>query len=121
MRQNFFIRRRLLRFSLHLALELAEHEEFIRFGLFATAIDFQIAQDQRAFAVALQKNERIGRPKLRRVKHIRVGFAGRDDEAGFATSDFGFRDSGFFLHLAASPFKVVSPDAMYGAYSSNMG
>ena len=112
MRQNFFIRRRLLRFSLHLALELAEHEEFIRFGLFATAIDFQITQDQRAFAVALQKNERIGRPKLRRVKHIRVGFAGRDDEAGLAISDFRFRISGFCFHLASSHFKFFSQNPM---------
>ena len=53
MREHLFIRRRLFRFSLHFALEFAEHDEFVRIGLFAAAIDFQIAQDQRALAVSL--------------------------------------------------------------------
>ena len=43
MREDFFIWRRFFRFSLHFALELAEHDELIRIGLFAPAIDFQIA------------------------------------------------------------------------------
>src|SRR5207253_8755776 len=69
MGEHLFIGRRLFRFSLHLPLEFAEHDELIRIGLFATAIDFQIAQDQRALAVAREKNKWNGRPKLRRVKH----------------------------------------------------
>ena len=35
------------------------------------AIDFKIAQDQRAFAVLFQKNKRIGREEVRRIKHVR--------------------------------------------------
>ena len=61
------------------ALELAEHYKFIRVSLFAAAIDFQIAQDQRSFAVALKENEWIRRPKLRRVKHVGILLARCDD------------------------------------------
>src|SRR5439155_12431472 len=54
MRKNLFIGRRFFGFPLHFAFELAEHDEFIRVGLLATAIDFQIAQDKRALAIAFQ-------------------------------------------------------------------
>src|SRR4029077_880377 len=82
MRQNFFVGRRFFRFSLYLALDLAEHDKFICVGLLATAIDFQSAQDKRAFAIAFEKDEWIGRPKIRRVKHIGIRLAGGDDEPG---------------------------------------
>lgn len=101
MRKNFFVGWRLFRFSLHFALELAKGNELVRVSLLARTIDFQIAQDQRAFAVSLEKNERIGRPELRRVQHIRVILARRYDQAIldfgfwildlFRISDFGFR------------------------------
>src|SRR5262245_17651614 len=79
--ENLFIRRRAFGFSLHFALELAEHDDVIRVGLPWTGIDFQIAQDKRAPAIAFQKDEWIGRPKLRRVKHVGIGVAGGNDEA----------------------------------------
>jgi hypothetical protein len=47
--------------------------------LLATAIDLQIAQDECPFTVALKKYEWIGRPKLRRVKHVGILLAGGDD------------------------------------------
>jgi hypothetical protein len=87
--ENLFIGWRAFGFSLHFALELAEHDEFIRVGLLSTAIDFQIAQDKCALAIAFQKNEWIGRPKLRREKHIGICFAGGDDEAGWFCFLFG--------------------------------
>ena len=81
MGQDFFVRRRFFCFPLQLALEFAEHHEFIRVSLFACAIDFQIAQHERSFAVALEENERVGRPEVRRVKHIGILFACSDDQA----------------------------------------
>src|SRR5215471_20037085 len=81
MGQHLFVRRRLFRFPLQLALELAEHYELIRISLLAAAIDFQIAQDQCSFAVTLKKNEWIGRPKLRRIKHVGILLARSDDKA----------------------------------------
>ena len=89
MRNNFFVRRRLLRFPLHFVLKLAEHDKFICVGLLAASIDFQIAQDKRALAVSLQKNEWIGRPKLCRVQHIRVGVACSDNQARWFGFSFG--------------------------------
>src|ERR1700704_768183 len=83
MRENSFVGRRLFGFSLHFALDLAEHDEFICVGLLATAIDFQIAKDKRAFAIAFEKDEWIGRPKFRRIEHIGIRLAGGDDEAGW--------------------------------------
>src|SRR4029077_10910915 len=83
MRQNFFVGRRFFGFSLYLALDLAEHDKFICVGLLATAIDFQIAQDKRAFAIAFEKDEWIGRPKIRRIEHIGIRLAGGDDKAGW--------------------------------------
>src|SRR6186997_1664308 len=81
MGQHFFVRRRLFRISLQLALDFAKHYKFIRVSLLAGAIDLQITQDQCAFAVALKENEWIGRPKLRRVKHVGILLARCDDEA----------------------------------------
>src|SRR6185503_20820143 len=81
MGQHFFVRRRLFRISLQLALNFAKHYKFIRVSLLAGAIDLQVTQDQCAFAVALKKNEWIGRPKLRRVKHVGILLARSDDEA----------------------------------------
>ena len=87
MRKDFFVGRRLFRFSLHFAFEFAKGNEFVRVSLLARTIDFQIAQDQRAFAVSLKKNKRIGRPELRRVQHVGVMLARRYDQAIFS---FGF-------------------------------
>ena len=98
MRQNFFVGRRFFRFSLHFALELAEHDKFIRVGLLAAAIDFQIAQDKRAFAIALQKDEWIWRPKFRRIKHIGICLAGGDDETGWFCFSFGHEFDFFESH-----------------------
>src|SRR5712692_4413891 len=81
--KNLFIERRVFGFSLHFAFQLTEHDEFVRVGMLATAIDFQIAQDQRAFAIAFEKDEWIGRPKFRRVKHVGIRVTGGDDEAGW--------------------------------------
>src|SRR6266478_9125943 len=83
MRENFFIERRLFGSSLYFALDLAEHDEFICVGLLATAIDLQIAEDKRAFAIAFEKDEWIGRPKLCRIEHVGIRVAGSDDEAGW--------------------------------------
>src|SRR4029077_12305986 len=81
--ENLFIGWGAFGFSLHFALELAEHDEFIRVGLLSTAIDLQIAKDKRAPAIAFQKDEWIGRPKFRRVKHVGICVTGGDDEAGW--------------------------------------
>src|SRR6476659_7228089 len=81
MGQHFFVRRRLFRFSLQLALDFAKHYKCIRVSLLASAIDFQITQDQRPVAGALKENEWIGRPKFRRVKHVGILLARSDDEA----------------------------------------
>ena len=83
MRQNFFVERRFFRFSLYFALDLAEHDKFICVCLLATTIDFQIAQHERAFTVAFEKDEWIGRPKFRRVKHVGIRIAGGDNETGW--------------------------------------
>src|SRR5213080_1194324 len=104
--KNFFVRWRLLRFPLHFTLQLAEHDEFVRFGLLAPAIDFQIAQDKCALAILLEKNERIGREKLGRVKHVWIGLAGGDDkQGGFVVSS---THSVFALHLR-SLFVLIPP------------
>ena len=104
--KNFFVRWRLLRFPLHFTLQLAEHDEFVRFGLLAPAIDFQIAQDKCALAILLEKNERIGREKLGRVKHVWIGLAGGDDkQGGFVLSS---THSVFALHLR-SLFVLIPP------------
>src|SRR4030095_1160394 len=58
-RENLFVRWRGLRVSLHFALQLAEHDEFVRIRLLAAAIDFQIAQYESSLAIALKKNEWI--------------------------------------------------------------
>jgi hypothetical protein len=58
----------------------------VRVSLSAPAIDLQIAQDECAFAVALQKNEWIRRPKFRGIKYVRIRLAGGDDQA----CGFGF-------------------------------
>src|SRR5262249_51657463 len=100
MREHFFIRRRVFGLSLHLALELTKHDKFICIGLLASSIDLEIAQDQRAFAVSLQENKWIRRPKLRGIKHVRVGLACGDDKAGgFA---FCFAHGGLYLSSDSS-------------------
>src|SRR5262249_2073774 len=83
MRQNFFVGSRFFRFPLHLALEFAEHYEFVSVGLLTTAVDFQIAQDKRTSAIALQKDEWIRRPKLRRIEHVGIRIAVGNHEAGW--------------------------------------
>jgi hypothetical protein len=63
MGQHFFVGGAFFDLPCNFAFELAEHDKFVRVSLLASAIDFQIAQDQCPFAVALKENERIGRPK----------------------------------------------------------
>src|SRR5436190_5557223 len=87
MGKNFFVLWRSLLRSLYFALKLTEHHEFIRFGLFSAAIDFQITQDQCALTVALEKNKWIGGPELGGVQDIGIGIAGCYDQArGFILS-----------------------------------
>src|SRR5206468_9728699 len=96
--------------SLHLAFKLAEHDKFICIGLFASAINFQVAQDQRTFPISLKKNKWIRRPKLRGVKHVGIGLAGRNDKTGLPISNSGFSISDF--HLTPSHFQLLSQNPM---------
>jgi hypothetical protein len=64
--------------------------------LLAAPIDFQIAQDQCSFAVTLKEDEWIGRPKLRRVKHVRIMLARSDDKACWPGFSFAHDDSILF-------------------------
>ena len=102
MRQHLFVGRRFFGFSLHFALDLAEHDEFIRLGLLAPAIDLQIAQDERAFAVAFQKNKWIGREKFRRVKHV-----------GIVSLAATMRRAGFVFDLLMCRFSCLRSIAMH--------
>src|SRR5882762_7484721 len=115
MRQNFFIGRRLFGFSLHFALDLAEHDEFICVGLLATAIDFQIAKDKRAFAIAFEKDEWIGRPKLCRIEHVGIRVAGGDDEAGWFCFCFAHSPCYAAWHCRATASVAKSRDGRRSA------
>src|SRR6516165_6357556 len=110
MGQHFLVRRGLFRFPLQLALEIAEHYEFICISLLAAAIDFQIAQDQSPFAVALKENEWIGRPKLRRVKHVGILLACSDDEP----CRFGFRFAHSVRQSTTLNFSACHPERSEG-------
>src|SRR3981081_3286667 len=90
MREHLLVGRRLFRFSLYFALQFAESNEFIRVRLLAPTIDLQIAQDERALAFLLQKNERVGRPELGRIKHVRILVAGGDDQSCFVICSFHY-------------------------------
>ena len=67
---------------LHLFFKLAVGQNLVGLGLFASAIDFEIAQDERSPAILLEKNKGIGREEPCGVKHVRVILACRDDQAG---------------------------------------
>jgi hypothetical protein len=131
--EDLFIERRLFGFSLHFALELAEHDEFIRVGLLATAIEFQITEDKCAPAIAFQKDEWVGSPKFRRVKNVGICLAGGDDETGWLlkrAAEFcgggGFFLRGFFffffflvfLHFFSAGLPCFSSRAMRGTSQS---
>src|ERR1043166_4495400 len=107
MGEHFFIRRRLFRFALHFALELVERDELIRLRLFAPAAHFHVAQDKRALAVLLEKNEWVRREKPRCVKHVRVGFARGYNQARRSISNFGFWISGFHFRFVGPPVDVA--------------
>ena len=82
MRQHFFVWRRFSEFSLHFALELAERNEFIGLRrLFAPRSISRSLKTNGAFAVLLEKNERIRRQEFGRVKHVGIVLARRDDQA----------------------------------------
>jgi hypothetical protein len=81
MRQHFFVGGRLLGLALHFAFELVEHDKLVRLRILLRSIDLQIAQDQDAFPLLLKKNKRIADENPRRVKHVRVSVAGRDNQA----------------------------------------
>src|SRR5207249_11531727 len=98
--QNFFVGRRLSGFSLYFAFELAEHDKLVGVGLLAASINLQVAQHERAFAVSLQKNKWIRRPELRRVKHVGIGLAGRNDETRW--SCLWFTHCGLYFSSATS-------------------
>ena len=81
MRDDLFIRRRLFRFALHFTLELIVGNKFIHLRRPSATTHFEIAQDNCALTVLLEKNKRVARPEFRRVKHVRVDVARRDDES----------------------------------------
>ena len=82
MREHFLIRRRLFRFTLHFALELIERNELVDLCGPATTIHLQVAQNDCALSVLLEKNEWVASPKLGRVKHVGIDVACRDDQSG---------------------------------------
>jgi hypothetical protein len=89
MGENLFVGGRLAAFPLHFFFKNAVGQKLVRLRLFASAIDFEIAQDQRALPVLLEENKRIRREKARRIKHVRIVLARGYDEAGLV---FGFHN-----------------------------
>src|SRR5437588_12532390 len=81
MYEYFFVGRRCFRLALYFALEFAQHDELVRFRGSLCPIDLQIAQHQRAFPILLEENERISDKNTSRIEHIRIGVAGRNNEA----------------------------------------
>ena len=79
--EHFFVRRRCFRVALYFTLEFAQHNELVRSRCSLCPIDFQITQHQRALAVLLEKNKGIADKNARRVEHIGIGVARRNDEA----------------------------------------
>src|SRR5437868_11466670 len=80
MSKNLFIRRRFARSALDFTLELTVADKFVRLRLLAAAIDLEIAQNERAFAVLLQKNKRIWRPEPGRVEQVGIGLTRGNDQ-----------------------------------------
>src|SRR5207237_8878611 len=98
MGQDFLVGRCMPIFVLHFALQFIERNKFVRLGLPATAINLQLAQDQGALAILLEKNERIGREKSRRIQHVSVVFTSCDDQArGFICAYVCYLCSVWFL------------------------
>ncbi len=89
MGEDFFVGGRLAALPLHFFFKNAVGQKLVRLRLFASAIDFEIAQDQRALPVLLEENKRIRREKARRIKHVRIVLARGYDEAGLV---FGFHN-----------------------------
>src|SRR2546430_16298627 len=83
MRQLFVVGRQLFGLALHFAFELVEHDKLVRLRILLRSIDLQIAQDKGAFPVLLKKNKWIADENPRRVKHVRVGLAGRDNQTRY--------------------------------------
>ena len=79
MSQNFFVGRRFLAFTLDLALQLVEGEKLVDPRGPAAAIHLQVGQNNCAFPILLEKNERVAGPKLCRVKHVGIDVAWSDD------------------------------------------
>src|SRR5438477_11117314 len=80
--EHFLVGRRSFVVALCFALELAQHDELVRLRRSLCPIDFQIAQHKRALAVLLKKNKRIADKNARRVEHIGIGIAWRNDKTG---------------------------------------
>src|SRR5439155_22201579 len=81
MRQHFFVWRRFFCFALHFSLELVERNKLVDLGRPSAAIHLEMAQNDCALSILLEKNERIAGPEFRRVKHVRIDVAWRDNEA----------------------------------------
>src|SRR5258708_39345375 len=81
MRDYFFKRRRLFRFSLNFAFELIERNKVIDLRGAAATAHLKIAQNDGALSILREKDKRVARPKLCRVKHIGVDVAWRDNES----------------------------------------
>ena len=88
MREHFFVGRRLGARSLHFFFKRAVGQNLVRLRLFASAIDLEIAQDERSLAVLFEKNKGIGREKTRRVKHVGVDFRSPRRSGGFCLFEF---------------------------------
>src|SRR5437879_9974939 len=88
MRQHFFVWRRFFCFALHFSLEVVERNKLVDLGRPSAAIHLEIAQNDCALSILLEKNERIARPEFCRVKHVRIDVAWRNNESRFV---IGFR------------------------------
>src|SRR5439155_20677470 len=83
MGQALFVWRAFVLLALHFSLELVERNKLVDLGRPSAAIHLEIAQNDCALSILLEKNERIAGPEFRRVKHVRIDVAWRDNEARF--------------------------------------
>ena len=80
---------RFLAVALDLPLDFAQRHDLIHLRLAPATIDLEIAQDDRAFAVLLEKDEWIADEHARRIKHVGVALAVGNDEARLFASSLG--------------------------------
>ena len=68
-------------FFCHLLLLLAEGDHLVHACLAATAVQFQITEENETATSALKIDKRVGGPESRGVQHIGTTLALGDDEA----------------------------------------